>query len=120
MEWKALFTTAEIEQLTNNYKEQEPLKGTGKERDFQPVVKLFDPFGAATWLLTECDDDGLAFGLCDMGFGTPELGYVSMDEIASIKLAEGVLRIEKDIAFTATQTLSAYASEARKDGCIKA
>jgi Protein of unknown function (DUF2958) len=38
--------------------------------DFKPVVKLFTPDAQCTWLLTELDD-GLLFGLCDLGKGEP-------------------------------------------------
>jgi hypothetical protein len=50
-------------------------------------VKLFAPDGNATWLLTEIDpDDGdRAFGLCDLGLGEPELGYVSLAELESVR-----------------------------------
>ncbi|MEA2079594.1 MAG: DUF2958 domain-containing protein, partial [Pseudomonadota bacterium] len=43
--------------------------------DPKPVVKLFTPDGSATWLLTELDpdDNDIAFGLCDLGMGSPEL-----------------------------------------------
>src|SRR3546814_9868274 len=45
------------------------------EPDPLPVVKFFNPVGAATWLATElCADDDTLFGLADLGFGTPELG----------------------------------------------
>lgn len=55
--------------------------------DHFPVVKLFNPTGAATWLLTELDADGdTLFGLCDLGFGFPELGSVSLAELASVKV----------------------------------
>ena len=38
-----------------------------------PVVKLFTPDAGATWLLTEIDPDhhDHAFGLCDLGLGSP-------------------------------------------------
>ena len=38
----------------------------GNTEDFEPVVKLFCPWTAATWLLSELDpeDPDLAFGLC--------------------------------------------------------
>jgi len=87
----------------------------GHEMDFMPVVKLFNPSGAATWLLTEIDphDTDLAFGLCDLGMGFPELGYVSLSEIAGVKTVLGI-PIERDESFRATKTLSAYADEARK------
>jgi hypothetical protein len=93
---------------------------TGKE-DHQPVVKFFNPMGAATWLLTELDpeDGDSAFGLCDLGMGFPELGYVSLAEIQSIKLPLG-LYIERDEHFTAKMTISEYAAKARLAGRIEA
>ena len=52
-----------------------------------PVVKLFIPDAGATWLLTELDPKGpdLAFGLCDLGVGYPELGYVRLSEILEVR-----------------------------------
>ena len=52
-----------------------------------PVVKLFTPDAGATWLLTEIDpgDEDHAFGLCDLGLGFPELGYVSLAELMSVR-----------------------------------
>jgi len=84
------------------------------EQDFNPVVKLFCPWGAATWLLTELDpeDEDIAFGLCDLGMGCPELGNVSLREIMSVT-GPGGLRIERDIHFKADKSLNAYAEEAR-------
>ena len=57
-------------------------------------------------------DGGLAFGLCDLGLGETELGYVSMAELASVR---GKLRlpIERDLHFEADKTISAYADAAR-------
>jgi hypothetical protein len=50
--------------------------------DHKPVVKLFTPDANCTWLLTELDPDEPteAFGLCDLGLGCPELGYVSLSD----------------------------------------
>ncbi len=108
------------QQLINNHVEQQPLKGTRGERDFPPVCKLFLPWTSGTWLLTELDpDDGLAFGLGDLGFGTPELGYISLDEIYEITGPAG-LKVEQDIHFTASKPLSQYATEAREHGHIRA
>jgi hypothetical protein len=91
----------------------------GNTEDFRPVVKLFNPCGAATWLLSELDEDGdTAFGLCDLGMGEPELGYVSLEELASVKLRFG-LYIERDNHFTANKTLGEYAAEARRLGRIE-
>ena len=91
------------------------------EPDFWPVVKLFTPDGGCTWLLTEIDpeDPDIAFGLCDLGFGCPELGSVSLSELESVR-GQLNLPIERDLYFTATKTLSAYADEARAHGAITA
>ena len=44
-------------------------------------------FIAGGWLLTEIDPDDhdLAFGLCDLGLGIPEIGWVSLDELATVR-----------------------------------
>lgn len=55
--------------------------------DPRPVVKLFTPDGSATWLITEAyeepDGDLRLFGLCDLGFGSPELGYVMLSDTSN-------------------------------------
>lgn len=118
MEWKSMIRDADLAQLEANWRAQEPVKGTGRELDHTPCVKLFDPMGAATWLLTELEPgSSLAFGLCDLGFGTPELGYLCLEDIASIQI-RGCRRIEQDVHFTARLTISQYAEAARKAGCI--
>ena len=83
--------------------------------DPPPVVKLFTPDAGATWLLTEIDPDDHdhAFGLCDLGHGFPELGYVSLAELQSVRGRLG-LPIERDLHFTASKPISAYAREARR------
>jgi len=100
----------------------DPENEDGKTHDFQPVVKLFNPCGAATWLLTELDpeDPDIACGLCDLGFGCPELGSVRLSDLEGVKLMGGALGIERDIHFEATKRLSAYADEARALGRINA
>jgi Protein of unknown function (DUF2958) len=80
-----------------------------------PVVKLFTPDANATWLLTEIDPEepDIAFGLCDLGAGFPELGNVSLAEIATLRGCLG-LPVERDRHFTATKTLGDYALEASR------
>ena len=86
--------------------------------DHVPVVKFFNPLGAATWLISEMDADGdTLFGLADLGFGCPELGSVSLAEMAAVRLPLG-LGIERDCYFAASHRLSAYAEAARKEGRI--
>lgn len=93
----------------------------GEDIDPVPVLKLFTPDGAATWLLTELDpeDPDIAFGLCDLGIGYPELGSVSLSEITAVRGKLG-LPIERDLYFEADKPLSAYADEARAHGAIRA
>ena len=92
-----------------------------RNEDFDPppVVKLFMPDGGATWLLAsldpECSD--IAFGLCDLGFGFPEMGSVRLSEI---ERARGALRlpVERDLHFIPDRPLSAYALDASRAGRI--
>ncbi len=119
MDVVTLLGTDVVQQLFKNHTLQQPLKGSHEEMDFEPVCKVFLPWTSGTWLLTEMDDEGLAFGLADLGFGTPELGYISLDEMLEVK-GPGGLRVERDIHWRATKPLSAYATESRQLGYIKA
>lgn len=111
-----LFTKPIREKLIANHHAQEPVRGTEDEIDFDPVVKLFNPMGVGTWLLTELDPEtNIAFGLCDLGF--PELGAVSITELESIRLPLG-LGIERDLHWSAKHSISTYASIARHEGRI--
>jgi Protein of unknown function (DUF2958) len=111
-----------MELITAQQREQLLANGLSNHgnRDPYPVVKLFTPDAGATWLLTEIvpDEPDIAFGLCDLGIGYPELGYVSLVELASIRGPLG-LPVERDLLFIADRTLSCYADEARIHGRIK-
>src|SRR5271154_3746944 len=103
-----LLLTRELrEQLLANGRAQDPVRGTDDEIDFYPVVKLFTPDAGCTWLLTEIDpqEPDLAFGLCDLGLGFPELGSVSLAELSALRGRLG-LPVERDRHFTATKPLS--------------
>ena len=81
-------------------------------------MKLFTPGAQCTWLLTELDPDGeLAFGLRGLGLGCPELGYVSLEELRTVRCKLG-LAIEQDLHFDADKSISANADEARTRGHI--
>jgi len=107
--------------LANGRKNAERIADDGNTDDFQPVVKLFCPWGGATWLLSELDTDepDIAFGLCDLGMGCPEMGSVRISELEAIRGPTG-LRIERDLYWSPTQSLAAYAAEASKAGRIVA
>ena|ERR1700733_12801313 len=113
-----LFTQVQTQKLLANCQEQINNNDAGhSDIDFKPVVKLFTPDARCTWLLTELGNDDIAFGLCDLGLGCPELGYVSMTELREIRGSLG-LRVERDLHFAAEKTLSAYAADAREHGRI--
>ena len=61
--------------------------------------------------------DECAFGLADLGFGTPELGSIGLLELIEYRGPFG-LGIERDIHFTAAFPLSIYAEAARAAGHI--
>lgn len=91
------------------------------ERDHAPVFKLFTPDANATWLISECDPDDpdRLFGLCDLGLGFPELGWVSLKEIEGVRGKLG-LSVERDSSFVGDKPLSAYAADAHELGRIQA
>ena len=94
-----LLTQAIQERLLANGRTNNARRDQGlAELDFKPVVKLFTPDAGATWLLTELDpeDRDIAFGLCDLGLGCPELGYVSLNELNAVRGALR-LRVERDL-----------------------
>lgn len=89
-----------------------------KAPDPVPVIKLFNPLGAATWLATELyGDDDTLFGIADLGFGCPELGTFSLSEIAGVRLPFG-MGIERDLGFATIHPLSVWADTARRAGSI--
>lgn len=65
-----------------------------------PIARLFQPDGPGVWLLSELDPDNpdRAYGLCDLGFGAPELGDFSLEELAKMRGPLG-LPVERDRAF---------------------
>ncbi len=114
-----LLTHSDRNALLANGQRQQAVRGTSDEIDFEPVVKLFTPDANATWLLSELDPDcpDIAFGLCDLGLGLPELGSVSIFEIEACR-GPLRLRVERDQHFSPSKTLSEYAADAANAGRI--
>ena len=106
-----LFTRAQFALLLQNG------EAFDADPDFnpKPIVKLFNPVGSATWLIASVDPNNsdIAFGLCDLGMGCPELGSVSIEELSNVKGPLN-LGIERDIHWQADKTLGEYADEARQ------
>lgn len=120
MNYSEVIRPADLAQLEANWVEQLKVKGTSGELDLTPVVKLFSPVGSATILVSEKDPEGgLSFGIVDLGFGSPEMGYLDLDEVLSVQLPHG-LRMEQDVYWKADKSLSQYASEARRLQHLKA
>ena len=117
-----LLTDGQRAQLLNHGRCVRAFLERGEETpDFWPVVKLFCPWGAATWLLAELDPDDpdRAFGLCDLGLGDPELGMVRLSELEALR-GPGGLRIERDRHFKPKKFLSLYLEDARAAGRVEA
>lgn len=106
-----LFLKNQHEQLLKN--------GRNSNGDHTPVVKLFTPDAQCTWLLTDIDpeDQDIAFGLCDLGLGFPELGNVYLPDLRRVRGQLG-LPIERDRSFEGKFPISVYAEAARQKQCI--
>ena len=102
-----LITFAQRQKLLENGRAQRAaIDRQDQAIDFEPVVKIFTPDGNATWLPTELDANShLAFGLCDLGRGEPEL--------AAARGPLG-LPLERDLCFAPTRTIAAFAELARE------
>lgn len=97
--------------------EKKLIANIGKE-NVEPVVKFFGG-AACTWLITEYDpDQDSFFGLCDLGLGSPELGYVSRTELEEIRFRPFGLGVERDLHFKADKKIQDYALAARLAGRI--
>ena len=104
-----LFTPEQYNQLMMNG------NPVNRDQDHAPVAMLTLPGTSMVWLISELDpeDTTLAFGLCDLGMGCPELGYVSLKELCSIKHPVFGTTVYNNPLFKANYPMSAYAAAAR-------
>lgn len=84
-----------------------PLQATdGQGEDALAVVKLFNPTGRYTLLVTEFDDDDTLYGYCFSALGRDcdEWGYTSLRELARIRLEKfgRIPGIERDLDWEPT------------------
>lgn len=98
--------TKELEKVFEKYpfESQEKLGGNALV-----IAKYFNPIGNETWLITEAEkeDDGnyTLFGYVNLGDElTAEFGYISLNELESIKLPAG-FTIERDLYLPENTTL---------------
>lgn len=91
----------------------------GERIDPFPLVRLFTPGASAIWLLTELDptNPDRAFGLCDLGLGCPELGYVLLSELEGLQAAAGI-EVKRDTGYRADRPLSVICAASRGRGAI--
>ena len=106
-----LITSTQRKQLLKNGTEIK----NNPNLNLSPVVKLFTPDAGCTWLLASIDPDrpDIAFGLCDLGMEFPELGDVSLNDIAKIRGGSG-LPVEQDKFWKPKGTIGEYYAAARR------
>lgn len=92
---------------------------TDANYDPRPVLKLFTPDAAYSWLLTHIEPEypQVAWGLSDLGLGYPETGFLYLGSVVIVRGRLG-LRVERDLHFKARKPLSAYARDAQQAGMI--
>lgn len=107
------------------------------EPDHRPVLKVFNPLGPSTWLLSEMyEDNDTCFGLCDLGHGFPEIGCVSRAELESVSVRPTMnfidattgervvgkpkdgLPLERDEDWTTDYPLTVWLEAAQREGRI--
>ncbi|HEY1024939.1 MAG TPA: DUF2958 domain-containing protein [Sphingobacteriaceae bacterium] len=100
-----LFTEQQHQKLVEN--------GHNRDQDHAPVVRLYLPFTNCQWLLSEIDSEepDIAFGLCDLGMGFPELGNVSLEEIQGITVVPATITVDQQ--FRGNYPMSVYCCAAR-------
>lgn len=114
MNYLDLIRPVDMVRLERQFIENDKRTGTTSEILHMPLVKIFTPWAGATWLLSERQPGtSICFGLCDLGLGEPELGYVDLIEVCSVTGPGGV-HAEQDLYFEPTKTLTSYAAEARR------
>jgi len=78
---------------------------TPEDYDSRPVVvKYFTPDAQCTWFILDGAREGNTwrlFGLCDLGMGCPELGYVMLDDLEKVRGGLG-LPVERDLGYSGT------------------
>ena len=91
-------------------------KNFAEQNDEDIVLKLFNPCGGQTWLITQMEPDGdIMWGLADLGFDCVEYGTISMNELKAFKGPLGI-GIERDMYFRGGK-VSDFSSKRSLAGC---
>ena len=102
--------------VTAKLREKLLRNGARPGADHVPVLKLFDPGGAGTWLIAEMSPEtpDRLFGLGQPSLASPpEIGVVSLAEMQHYRGRLGI-GIERDRCFAGCFPLSVYAAAARR------
>ncbi|GAA4457896.1 DUF2958 domain-containing protein [Rurimicrobium arvi] len=104
-----LFTEQQQQQLSFNGAPE------NRDNDHTPVVRLFVANTSMVWLLNELDPErpSEAFGLCDLGMGFPELGYLDLEGVSEV-CSRNQFSLERDLHFNGKYPMSVYAEAARQ------
>jgi hypothetical protein len=106
--------------LVNGCRRREALIAGRECDDLIPVVALLTPDAGCTWLLAALDptDPDKAYGVCDLCMGYPELGTVSLSELARVRGKFGLPVERHSRRFDPPKTIREYLAEARANGCL--
>ena len=106
------FTEDQYQQLIANGND------SNVDKDHPPIAKLYMTNTRCFWLISEIDPEypDIAFGLCDLGMGFPEIGSVSLSEIEEAQC--DLWQLKRDLTFKGSHPLSVYAKAARWAGEI--
>ena len=109
-----LFTKEQREQLLKNGQLE------NRDKDPPPVVHLTLPGTNCEWLLSELDPENptIAFGLCDLGMGFPEMGYVDLEELQSLRVGPFGFSVFCNPLFEGKYPLSVYWRASKVRSCI--
>ncbi|OSZ82083.1 hypothetical protein CAP35_02090 [Chitinophagaceae bacterium IBVUCB1] len=109
-----LFTEQQYQKLLENGKPE------NRDKDHPPIIHLHLPYTKCEWLISELDPENpnIAFGLCDLGMGFPELGSVDLEELQSIKVGPFGFSVLSNPFFVGTYPMSIYAEAAKLEGQI--
>lgn len=109
-----LFTKEQREQLLKNGQPE------NRDKDHPPVVHLTLPGTNCEWLLSELDPENptIAFGLCDLGMGFPEMGYVDLEELQSLSVGPFGFSVFCNPLFEGKYPLSVYWKASKVRSCI--
>lgn len=109
-----LFTDQQYKQLLENGKPDE------RDKDHHPVAHIVLPGTNCEWLISEIDPEEprIAFGLCDLGMGFPEMGYVDLEELQSLRIGPFGFSVFCNPLFEGKYPLSVYWRASKGHNCI--